>query len=237
MPSMRGISRGWVDFHPTLPVISPSRRMPVLDPATGHGHFAIALARCCRDVTVMGIDLCENDIGSAKRCIAAAGFENRILIQMIDATNMGFADASFNGVVDFLGLEDIRMTRGRMGVHKAVAERWRMLRSGGDICPVVMPPEEMETEAQVAEVALFSCLCGATWLSKDDCRRKLENVGFAPLTARKYHTGKKLTPQQARSEIRFACKNLPNLYGIAPKTYEDDWNRCDKTIEKNGLGH
>lgn len=217
-----------------LPIPSGSR---VLDLATGYGYFAIEIARHHQDVTVVGIDLCENDVGNARKNVSDAGLEDRVEIRMMDATDMSLDDASFDAVVNFLGLEDIHMTRGREGIHKTFAECSRVLRPSGFFCFVVMPPEEMETEAQLAEVSLFSYLCGATWLSRDEYERDLQHSGFVPCSSQKYHPGKKLSAQQARKEIRFACEHVPKLYGIEPRKYDDVWGRYGESIEKNGLGH
>jgi cyclopropane fatty-acyl-phospholipid synthase-like methyltransferase len=217
-----------------LPIPSGSR---VLDLATGYGYFAIEIARHHQDVTVVGIDLCDNDVSNARKNIRDAGLEDRVESRMMDATNMSPEDASFDAAVNFLGLEDIHMTRGREGIRKTFAECRRVLRPGGLFCFVVMPPEEMETEAQLAEVNLFSYLCGATWLKRDEYERDLQCSGFTPCRNQKYHTGRKLSAQQARREIRFACEHVLRLYGIEPRKHDDVWSRFGETIEKNGLGH
>jgi hypothetical protein len=100
-----------------------------------------------------------------------------------------------------------------------------------------MPPEEMETEAQKIEVALFSYICDATWLSVGEYKRILENAGFTLVKQETYYTGKKLTSEQAKAEIRFAIKNDPKIYGITTPSFDDVWAKFGQQIEKNGLGH
>jgi ubiquinone/menaquinone biosynthesis C-methylase UbiE len=217
-----------------LPIPSGSR---VLDLATGYGYFSIEIARHHPDVTIVGIDLCENDILNARRNVCDAGLDNRIEIRMMDATDMQLDDASFGAVVNFLGLEDIHMTRGREGIRKTFLECSRVLLPGGFLGFVVMPPEEMVTEAQVTEVTLFSYLCGATWLRKNVYERYLRCAGFTHFSSQTYHTGRKLSARQAKKEIRFACEHIPELYGVRVKEYDDVWSRFGESIEKNGLGH
>jgi ubiquinone/menaquinone biosynthesis C-methylase UbiE len=217
-----------------LPIPPGSR---VLDVAAGCGYFTIEIARHHHDVTIVGIDLCENDVSKARKITRDAGFHDRIDIRLMDATDMGLDNASFDAVVNFLGLEDIHMTRGEKGIRRTFEECWRVLRPGSLFSIVVMPPEEMESEAQVTEVSLFSYLCGATWLGKDEYERALRNIGFAPCRSQKYHTGRKLSVRQAREEIRFACEHVPRLYGVESKEYDDVWSRFGQSIEKNGLGH
>ena len=57
------------------------------------------------------------------------------------------------------------------------------------------------------------------------------------LEKKRYYTGKKLTPQQAKREIRFAIKNDPKIYGITTASFEETWTKFGQQIEENGLGH
>ena len=211
--------------------------MHVLDIATGSGFFAREITKCDSSFKITGIDISQNDIQNARRNIEKHSLAERIEIIEMDTTNMNFPNENFDATVNFLGLEDIHMTRGKDGVQKTFLEVNRVLKTDSYFCFVVMPPEEMETEAQKIEVALFSYICDATWLSTEEYEEMLERAGFNLIRKRSYYTGKKLSPEQAKAEIRFACKNVPKIYGINTTPFEDVWAKFGQDIEKNGLGH
>jgi hypothetical protein len=54
---------------------------------------------------------------------------------------------------------------------------------------------------------------------------------------RPYCAGTKLTPEQAKTESKFACEFAPKIYGVKAASFEEVWNRYGMRIEKHGLGH
>jgi hypothetical protein len=100
-----------------------------------------------------------------------------------------------------------------------------------------MPPDEMETEAQKTEVAMYSHICGATWLDTDEYQEMLLRAELKLIGRRSYYTGKKLSPEHAKIEIRFACDNVPRVYGVDARSYEETWAKFGEEIERNGMGH
>lgn len=211
--------------------------MRILDLATGYGYFAMTVARQVAGVKIVGIDLSRSDVCKAHRNSRKGGLTSCIKIVQMDATSMGFRNGSFDVVVNFLGLEDIHMTRGRGGVQRTFMEASRVLKSRGDFCFVTMPPEEMDSQAQKLETAVFSYTCGATWLSLGEYKRMLAEAGFELTRKASYYTGKKLTPKQAREYIGFACENVPKIYGVRTSSFEKVWQRFGKDIDNYGLGY
>ena len=211
--------------------------MRILDVATGEAFFAIEVAMRESTLKVTGIEITETGIRHSKKNIRRAELDGRVEVVEMDATHMNFGSEEFDLAVNFTGLEDIHMTRGKAGVEKTFQEVSRVLKPDSFFCFVVMPPEEMETEAQRIEMALFSYICDATWLSAQEYERMLKKAGFMLVRKEQYYTGKKLTPEQAKSEIRFAVKNDPKIYGITTPSFEEVWDEFGQQIEKNGLGH
>lgn len=211
--------------------------MQILDLATGGGYFAAIISGKQKNINIKGIDISKRDIDDARKTIEKFGLSDRFEILRMDTINMSFPDSSFDMVVNFLGLEDIHMTRGEAGVKKTFSEVNRVLKPGCMFYFAAMPPEEMETRAQKTEVELFSYICDATWLSSDKYKKIIWNSGFKLLYKKSYVTGMKLTWEQARDEIRFACDNIPRIYGITVQTFEDTWKKFGSTIKKYGLGH
>ncbi|NIN01704.1 MAG: methyltransferase domain-containing protein [candidate division Zixibacteria bacterium] len=211
--------------------------MRILDVATGGAFFALEVARRDSTLKVTGVEITESGIRDSKKNIRREGLGDRVKVVEMDATGMNFGPEEFDTAVNFAGLEDIHMTRGRVGVEKTFHEVARVLKPNGFFCLVVMPPEEMETEAQRIEVALFSYICDATWLNAAEYERMLENAGFILVRKETYYTGKKLTAEQAQAEIRYVCKNDPKIYGITTPPFEQVWAKFGRQIEANGLGH
>lgn len=136
----------------------------VLDMATGSAYFALALARKHPDIHVTAIDI--NGLETARENVNEGKLSDRITLREMDASSLRFQAESFDHVVNFLGLEDVHMTRGREGVEEAFKEAHRVLRPGGSFCFVAMPSDEAETQAQRNEIEVFSWICDATWLTR-----------------------------------------------------------------------
>jgi ubiquinone/menaquinone biosynthesis C-methylase UbiE len=230
-PKLGGLRQRIVKDLPTKPGMS------ILDIATGEAYFAIEVARPDDTVKVTGIEITQVGIRDSKKNIKKAGLDDRVTVAQMDATEMAFEPEKFDIAVNFTGLEDIHMTRGKAGVERTFHEVSRVLKPSSLFCFVVMPPDEMETEAQKIEVALFSYVCNATWLKSSEYEGMLQQAGFLLLDRKRYYTGKKLTTEQAKREIRFAVKNDPKIYGITTPSFEEVWAEFGPRIEKHGLGH
>jgi ubiquinone/menaquinone biosynthesis C-methylase UbiE len=217
-----------------LPIEANTR---ILDLATGYGFFALELAQRENGLEIVGIDISLRDILQARRNLGEYDLADRIEFIEMDAADMSFRSKSFDMIVNFLGLEDIHMTRGKTGVQNTFLEASRVLRPHGLICFVGMPPDEMETEAQKIEVAVFSHICGATWLDTGEYQEMLLRAELKPIWRRCYYTGKKLSPEHTETEIRFASENVPRVYGVDARSYEETWARFGEDIERNGMGH
>jgi len=216
-----------------LPVAS---NMRIVDIATGYAYFAIEVAEHAPSLSITGIDISLQDVLRAHENIKQSGLLNRMRIVSMDATRMAFHERAFDMAINFIGLEDIHMTRGKRGIQEAFLEVNRVLKPDAYFCFVVMPVDEMETKAQKTEVALYSYICNATWLKRLEYIKMLEKAGFILIREKRYRTGKKLTSEQARHEIRYACDNVPKIYGIVTPSFEDVWNKFGNAIEENGVG-
>jgi ubiquinone/menaquinone biosynthesis C-methylase UbiE len=208
----------------------------ILDIATGYGFYSLEIAERGRNLKITGIDITKSNVENTKRDIEKRNFGEKIEVIQMDATEMGFPDKKFDMVVNFLGLEDIHMTRGKDGVQNTFNEANRVLKSDRFFCSVIMPTDEMETEAQRTEVALFSYICDATWLNYKEYEEMLARAKFKIVEKKHFFTGRKLTPDQAKVEIKFACREVPKIYGIYTPSFEDVWERFGNKIEENGLG-
>jgi SAM-dependent methyltransferase len=155
----------------------------------------------------------------------------------MDASDLDFQPESFDTVVNYLGLEDIHMTRGREGIENTFKEVFRVLKPGGLFYMVVMPPDEMETPAQRLEVEVFSHICQATWLNTVDYVQLLKDTGFLYKGKEVYYTGLKLNVKQSREEIKYACDNVSRNYGVKALDFETVWEKYKSKIKLHGMGH
>jgi ubiquinone/menaquinone biosynthesis C-methylase UbiE len=207
----------------------------VLDMATGSAYYAMALAREHTDIHVTAIDVAGLD--TARENVDKSGLSGRITLREMDATSLEFGDGSFDHVVNFLGLEDIHMNRGREGVEKAFREAHRVLKPGGSFNFAAMPSDEAETPAQRNEIDVFSWICDATWLTRAEYLSLISGSGLAFEYSKVFRTGKKLTVDQAREEIEFACENVPTIYGRPACGFDEAWDRFGDRITEHGMGH
>ena len=207
----------------------------VLDVATGSAYFAAAVAKIRPRAKITAIDIGKLD--TAKLVVEKSGAADRVTLVNMDAAKMDFPPNSFDHAVNFLGLEDIHMTRGRKGVEDTFKEVHRVLKPGGTFSFTVMPSDRAETPAQALEVEVFSFICDATWLKETEYVRIAESRGLVVQSKRVFKTGKKLTLEQARQEIAYAVENVPRLYGRNARSFDDAWNRYRERIRQNGLGH
>ncbi|MBD3287065.1 methyltransferase domain-containing protein [candidate division WOR-3 bacterium] len=209
----------------------------ILDIATGYGFFAFEISEREPSVKVVGIDISQSDVDAFNKRIESSGLGDRLSGLKMDVSEMSFSRERFDMVVNFLGLEDVHMTRGKQGIEDTFSEVARVVKSGGYLCFCVMPAEEAETEAQQLEIEVFSWLCSATWLPAADYEKMLTVNGFNLISRKTFYTGKKLTVAQAAEEIRFACENVPRIYGVKTPSFDEVWARFGSRIERHGMGH
>ncbi|MGD2200786.1 MAG: class I SAM-dependent methyltransferase [Candidatus Bathyarchaeota archaeon] len=209
----------------------------VLDIAAGSAYFSIEVAIKHPSVKITAVDIFQGSVDRAGENIAARKLDDRITAIRMDASDLDFPDQCFDTVVNYLGFEDIHMTRGYGGVQKAIREVGRVLRPQGTFYFVAMPPDMMETEPQRLEVELFSWLCGATWLKSDEYISLLEEAGLVFRRKTPFYTGKKLTVDQAKEEIEYACEYAPIHYNVETSSFREAWEKFGESIQRHGLGH
>jgi ubiquinone/menaquinone biosynthesis C-methylase UbiE len=195
----------------------------ILDVAAGSGYFSASLAKVRPKTLITAIDIGSFD--AAKAVVDKSGVAGRVSFLKMDATKMDFPANHFDHAINFLGLEDIHMTRGRKGVEDTFREVRRVIKPGGTFSFTVMPADKAETPAQALEVEVFSYI------------RIAESRGLVIQSRKVFRTGKKLTLDQARKEIEFATANVPRLYKRNARSFDDAWGKYKDKVKVNGLGH
>jgi ubiquinone/menaquinone biosynthesis C-methylase UbiE len=212
------------------------QRMRILDIATGSALFAIELAKRDPSLKIVAIDVSDKAIRIADRHIRERWLDPNVTTMKMDATRLEFQGGSFGMAVNFMGLDDIDMTRGDQGVRQTFHEVARVLKPRGYFCFTIIPPEEAETAAQKLETEVYTHACGAKWLPAIRYQEYLRGAGFTLVKREVLYTGKKLRPEQARLEIQAALEKARS-HEVEALSFEEVWKKYGKEIEENGLGH
>jgi len=123
-----GVQR-WITFR--LPLGGCRRH---LDVACGYATFMAQLAWRFSGLRIVGLNLdFEGPHRLAAALVAEAGVADRCTFVRADARSMPFPDRAFDSVSCFLGLQDIEIGFGEVGVRRAVAEAVRVLRPNGTL--------------------------------------------------------------------------------------------------------
>ncbi|MFQ5871880.1 MAG: class I SAM-dependent methyltransferase [Candidatus Geothermarchaeales archaeon] len=210
--------------------------MRVLDVASGHGTFACEVANLIRKGEVVGIGL-RVDVEDSKSYLKEHDSYGIVKYQEMDATQMAFSDGSFDMVVNFLGLEDINMTKGREGVRGAIGEMVRVLKPGG-VLEIALNVNGEEEEEVLSEEVTGYIGHNAYFYPPRFYVRELKRHSAEVLLEKWYYTGKKLTAGQARRELRYACEMTPVVYAeyrVKCRPLDQVWERFGARIGEHGL--
>ncbi|RMH38957.1 MAG: bifunctional demethylmenaquinone methyltransferase/2-methoxy-6-polyprenyl-1,4-benzoquinol methylase UbiE [Deltaproteobacteria bacterium] len=120
-----GIDRRWRKKTIRALDLSPGQR--VLDLATGTADLAIAVARACPGVTVVGVDPSEGMLAVGARKVARAGVADRVTLRTGDAQRLDAADDSFDAACMAFGIRNVPDR------PRALREIARVVRPGGRV--------------------------------------------------------------------------------------------------------
>jgi len=120
------VNRSFVDdFLFAVGDRDPNVMLSVLDLGTGTAQIPVELCRRSIDCRVTAVDLAAEMLKVAKRNVAAAELEDRILLEQIDAKRLTYADESFDAVISNSIVHHIPEPA------SVVTEMLRVLRRGG----------------------------------------------------------------------------------------------------------
>lgn len=212
----------------------------VLEIPSGHGFFAYEIASYIKTGRVYAVGL-HNDVKAFKafsRSIKDYKYLKSIYYNIMDATQLGFSFESFDFVVNFLGLEDITMTKGVEGVKQSLSECVRVLKRGGFI-QITLCLEGNEPDQVIAKEIMEYCL-DAVFFSKSFYVEELERLGITICGEKWFHTRKKMTADQAKEELKFCCEEAPIIfadYNVRSVPFDVLWQKFGEGIEKYGMAY
>lgn len=210
--------------------------MRILDVGTGWGLFAIEMAKQLERGEIVGIDIAPEDIDKARELVSEAGVADIVKVQKMDATKLSFPDDHFDLATSFLGMRDIHMTRGEEGVRKATEEMVRVTKPSGRIALCITPPEDAETEDQRIAIEVEGKVFGAKSMPKEFYSNIFEANNVVLKKMGTYYTGKKLSAEQAKTELKEGIEIAEKVYGKNIPPFKKVWDTHGRKIEAVGYG-
>ena len=213
----------------------------VLDFLAGHGYMGLEISRTSRSAKVVGFGL-PNDVlthlGLRKKLAQPELFSSTDYV-CADGTSLPFLEGSFNLVVNFLGLEDLKMTKGKEEVEKALIDLSRLVSFGGFLQIGIVEYGETPEE-QIAKDLWEAIGLGCTFLPVTYYREVLEGKGLRLLNSVVFLFPKKMTSEQAKEELEFACYEAPKIYaqfGVQAVSFQKIWNQFRDRIKEHGMAY
>jgi ubiquinone/menaquinone biosynthesis C-methylase UbiE len=210
----------------------------ILDLTAGHGYMSFTIRELGYKNDIYPVGL-TNDLYSFKQVISRI-YHSSMNIQylVMDTTKLGFEDESIDFIVNFLGLEDINMTRGHEGVCQSLSEACRVLRKGG-IFEIAILQRSSEPSDDLNWRLWESIGLNAIFHPPDFYIQNIEEKGLKLQKKLLLKSFKKMTAKQAREEILFACEKAPQIFkefNVQVRAFDDVWAEFGSEIGQYGLG-
>jgi ubiquinone/menaquinone biosynthesis C-methylase UbiE len=229
------IAKSLIDFGLTS-------EMKILDILAGHGFFSYEIAKIIKKGKITAIGL-QNDLDSfnsfSKKLKDGKQRKPLELInyELMDVTNLEFPDNTFDYVINFLGLEDVNMTRGSEGVKQALRECARVIKPSGNL-QITLCLEGDEPDQIIAKEVTELIGHQAIFHPKEFYIEELEKNNIEIIGERWFYSRRKMTAEQAKEELTFACDETPKYFkefNIKTISFDELWSKYGERIEKHGM--
>lgn len=120
-----GLDRGW--RKKAVGSLALPKNARVLDLATGTADLAMQIATTHPDAKVIGLDPSRGMLAEGERKIAGVGLQDRVTLQVGDAQELPFEDASFDGISIAFGIRNVPDR------ERALREMARVLKPAGRV--------------------------------------------------------------------------------------------------------
>ena len=214
----------------------------ILDILAGHGFYSYEIAKIIEKGKIISIGL-SNDVESFQRVKQSKTRRKHqklldlIDYRLMDATKIEYPENSFDFVVNFLGLEDVNMTKGIDGVKEALKECSRVLKPSG-ILQITLCLEGNDPDQIIAKEVTEAIGHQAIFYPKEFYIDELKRNNIEIIKEKWFYTKRKMTQKQAKEELIFACEETPKYfkdYKINTMTFEELWDKYGERIKKYGL--
>jgi ubiquinone/menaquinone biosynthesis C-methylase UbiE len=207
--------------------LTPNLRL--LDIGTGDGWFPLALKELLPNSLVATIELAANEAENAARRAHKVGDRGTHFLSM-DAYQLGFPDALFDGVGTFLAIQDICASADDL--DRLISQVARVLKPNGFFVVATVTPEDAETESQRTAIELYQFI-RAGYFSKEELNTALRANGFDVEPPRFYYTGVNLSPESALEFVKFQCGWWVDTFQMPTIDWRSTWSRFGMRIEAN----
>jgi ubiquinone/menaquinone biosynthesis C-methylase UbiE len=225
-----GEARRWLVEQANL-----SPRGLVLEIGYGQGYLTMELASVLRTGKVVGIDLLHERVTSGvTRWIAnQIGIRKRIALLACDSTRLPFRDGSFDTVVSFLALQDIRNTKNNGGVLATVNEACRVAKRSASVA--IADDSFPSCKPEGEQGRLFDGM-KRYWHnllpSSEQIVETMRKSGISQVKVLSYDPKESLLPKDAERELRLSVESMKAFK--VEVDFENFWKHVGKVVEKQG---
>jgi ubiquinone/menaquinone biosynthesis C-methylase UbiE len=214
----------------------------ILDVPAGHAYLTAEFTFLFPSSRFVAVGL-RNDVESFISLRKSDSYPqnqwNHVQYLSCDAKELPFGDGSFDLVINFLGLEDIKMTRGIEGVQFALSEMSRVLGASGILQISLVEYGELPEEKLARDVWEATGL-NPVFEARNWYHQFLVSMGLSLHKEKQFLHPMKMTASQAKEELRFACETAPSIFsefGVSAKSFESLWAEYGNQIELHGMAY
>lgn len=216
--------------------------LKILDVLAGHGFYSYEITKIIKKGKIISIGL-QNDVESFQRFKLSMKKRKQekslglIDYRLMDITKIDFPENTFDFVINFLGLEDVNMTKGTKGVKDALKECCRVLKPTGTL-QLTLCLEGDEPDQIIAKEITEAIGHQAIFYPKEFYIDELKRNNIEVFNEKWFYTKRKMTYDQAKEELSFACNETPKYlknFEIKTIQFEELWNKYSKRIKKYGM--
>ncbi|MHA2118022.1 MAG: class I SAM-dependent methyltransferase [Candidatus Thorarchaeota archaeon] len=214
----------------------------VLDVPAGHGYLTAEFAHLFPSSQFLALGL-RNDVDSHIALRKSDSYPQDVWTHVdyfaCDAMKIPFSNGVFDLVINFLGLEDIKMTRGVEGIKLALSEMARVLDANGVLQISLVEYGEFPEE-KLARAVWNATGLNPVFETREWYYQVLEALGLRLILEKQFIYPKKMTAAQAKEELKFACDVAPLLFsefGVSTRSFESLWTEFGGRIKEHGMAY
>jgi ubiquinone/menaquinone biosynthesis C-methylase UbiE len=207
----------------------------VLEIGYGQGYSTMELASILDTGRVVGVDLLRGDstIGVTRWIAKRIRIVGRTALFACDSTRLPFREESFDAVVSFRALHDIKSTRGDKGVLATVSEACRVAKKNSTVAIADDSFPDCKPERQQGR--LFDAIkrfWGNLLPSTREIVETMEKNGVSSLKVLSYDPKESLPPKDAERELRLSVEWV-KPFGVKVD-FDGFWKEAGQVVKKQG---
>jgi ubiquinone/menaquinone biosynthesis C-methylase UbiE len=201
----------------------------------GQGYLTMELASALKTGKVIGIDLlgAESTVNVTRWIANQIGVKERIALVTSDSAKLPFKKETFDAIVSFLALQDIRTTRDNKGVLKTVAEACRILKKNGTIA--LADDSFASCRPQGDQGILFDAIkyyWHGLLPSTEEITECMERNKISDVKALSYDVKERLPPKDAERELRLSAEWIRQFR--VEVDFDNFWKKVSHIVREQG---